>query len=475
MPIMDDRIEDQFRAIEGFATPGITAARRGMRPSWTSASAIMAENNLEDVDSVMSVAALMPLPANPIEPKQRDPRATRRGIVTYDNDDSPQQPDKPPTFPPAADVPFLPAPSSNMPYRDNLPSGWNIPQLVSLPMLEPDLTLSPGREQISARGTYSSASSVTSNAESRIRAKAGLLVGKEKGKEKNLASRSRFSGSRSRSPTSKHDSLQAHHVVLSPEQEHQSKRDVEDVLSRLEGHEPNYGNIRTRETNISFFSGENVPSDESVMPTTQFSARGSNRKTPITYFSSRGSRGAPATGFGSLYSPRHRDLQGKAPNKSYETPTRANGEINGAEVSSSIRSSVPITLFSSRRSATTPTLEPLDGEDNDDKDQLSLVGSVISVKATTAPVPAVAKRRELLHALSSDEDVETGGDTDTSPPPRIMPTREMSWEKASDDHYHGVPCVLCAYLFVCLSIHLSVCLFVCVCVHAHTDTHVSYI
>ena len=304
---------------------------------------------------------------------KRDPRATRRGVLTYD--DSPQ----------SADVPFLPKPG---------------PRPTQAP-LEPPTTLAvlphtvPDGSSLGLGLTLRPPSSKTG--ESHIRATAGQLV-RDKGKGPR---QDPLSGSAENTPRS----------LPSPEQERQSKQEVENVLSRLEGVCPRTIEVRVREDGAQ--SGDDA--ELQATPVTEFSTRSTSvRKTPITQFSSRWTRGARATGLGSLYSPRTRHSHGKD-----ET-----GEVNLTP-----RSAVPMIQFSSRRSSTTPTLEP-PAQINDDGPERwigsSTAPSVISVTSVAS------RKREMLHALSSDDEADA---TDAVSAPS-RPVSVVAW--SNGDQYEGM-------------------------------------
>ena len=438
----DIAIEDQFRVL--FDSPNVGAEESGRTMGSRVELKTHLATTLQDAEhnstpggigdrTESSVSSMVSAETPRQAAAQRDPRATRRGVVTYD--DSPQPPvnthaivatsgDRATRTTPraAADVPFLPEPGVS-------------------PMLEPASTLarSPPDDGRSTRSNRS-----TGSTDSRIRAKAGQLLG-EKEKERDGRSGAAVA-SRGSALVSKGDDWQTQsdnlpqinfldHIAVSPEQERQSKRDVEDVLSRLEGHPPNYSADKHRTTGKS---GEN---GLTPTPVTEFSTRSTagTRKTPITQFSSRGNRGTPA-GFGSLYSPRHRSLYStdglraaEAVKDSAMTPRLQ----SGVEMSTIPRSAVPVTQFSSRRSTPAPTLEPPGEDDIKDEDPERWLGSrppsVISVSSTTS---AAAKRRELLHALSSEEDADdTVFDEETSPPQRPS----AKWNGTDDDEcYQGM-------------------------------------
>ena len=302
---------------------------------------------------------------------KRDPRATRRGVLTYD--DSPQ----------SADVPFLPKPG---------------PRPTQAP-LEPPTTLAvlphtvPDGSSLGLGLTLRPPSSKTG--ESHIRATAGQLV-RDKGKGQR---QDPLSGSAENTPRS----------LPSPEQERQSKQDVENVLSRLEGVSPRTIEVCVRNNGTQSGDGAEVQ----ATPVTEFSTRSTSvRKTPITQFSSRWTRGARATGLGSLYSPRTRHSHGKD-----ET-----GEVNLTP-----RSAVPMTQFSSRRSSTTPTLEPPTQINGDGPERWigSGTASVISVTSVAS------KKREMLHALSSDDEADA---TTVSAPSR--PVSVVAWSDGGQ--YEGM-------------------------------------
>lgn len=304
---------------------------------------------------------------------KRDPRATRRGVVTYD--DSPQSS--------AADVPFLPKPGARPTQAP----------------LEPPTTLAvsphtvPDGSFLGLGLALRPPSSKTS--ESHIRATAGQLV-RDKGKGQR---QDPLSGSAENTPRS----------LPSPEQERQSKQDVENVLSRLEGVSPRTIEVCVRNNGTQSGDGAEVQ----ATPVTEFSTRStSGRKTPITQFSSRWTRGARATGLGSLYSPRTRHSHGKD-----ET-----GELNLTP-----RSAVPMTQFSSRRSSTTPTLEPPTQINGDGPERWigSGTASVISVTSVAS------KKREMLHALSSDDEADA---TTVSAPSR--PVSVVAWSDGGQ--YEGM-------------------------------------
>jgi len=449
--IVDDRdssIEDQFRALEGPHRVG-----RGT-PSTQAGAAAAAKRILggnasdDDAGPQRTRPDLLPVHAappnalgdrtessvsasatpRPEQEPRRDPRATRRGVVTYD--DSPHAPEKLPAaatataaLAQAADVPFLPKPGTR---PEQEAPDQHTPQPSSSPPLEPPTTLaiSPRTDRAGApfRGhsSASSASDASKSGESHIRAKAGQLVND---RDKSKGAREHPQSGSEDPPRAESGPLEVAHPkrqeVPSPEQERQSKQDVEDVLSRLEGHTPRTINGRLRD--------DDAPTGDSVefqaTPVTEFSVRSSSgRKTPITQFSSRATRGAPATGFGSLYSPRHRHSHGKSEMRAENA--------NGVELSTTPRSMVPITEFSSRRSSTTPTLEPPE-QNNDDGPKRWIGSGPPSVISVTSAASGASKKREMLHALSSDDDADA---TDTSPPSRAVSA--TAW--TNGDQYQGM-------------------------------------
>lgn len=268
----DETIEEQFRAIDGtpgasqpFSAPTLTpsnaafgnsAARRILdnlndtaepvsRPASTPVHGSMlgdrSESSFSSVVTPRSIALSLP-------DAKRDPRATRRGVVTYD--DSPQQPGRSPVFQPTSapastsspeissdvpkgntDVPFLPPPGT--PLKDDMYS----------PMLEPVQTMATPP---SPRSASPSSTASHTHTDGRIRAKAAQLVN-DSSKERGIANGTQAAPSVASSDAfvqdaaaagtgqglqappqlPRHSTSTSHHAVPSPEQERQSKRAVE--------------------------------------------------------------------------------------------------------------------------------------------------------------------------------------------------------------------------------------------------------
>jgi hypothetical protein len=381
----------------------------------------------------------------------RRPWKSRRGVVTYD--DSPQQPDKPPTFPATAahgridaqavlavwadgshqnqarpeandspDVPFLPAPKTRIEDAQGC-----TPTLISAPLETPStLAVSPARDPVASSST-----------ESHFRAKAARVVAERgmhpAGPSSAQPGSAQRAGGIGATPTpTRHDAGGI--VAPSPEQELHSKRSVEDVLSRLEGRTPDYANGKAEQKEAAV---------EVVLPVTQFSARSTPgaRKTPITQFSSRGAR-APATGFGSLYSPRQRHLTIRDANALEIAPGTGLGKTTQLKGESAASSS--LAQSSGRRSTTSSTpLVPPSADDDGEEGLEHWVGSrppsVISVASVASSTDAkiVAKRRELRHALSSDEGENDSGEEMSPSHTALANTGETGWESASDYQFHG--------------------------------------
>ena len=220
-------------------------------------------------------------------------------------------------------------------------------------------------------------------------------------------------------PFSAHTPVQPGIAVLSPEQERQSKRNVEDALSRLERRAPDHTE-----------GAGNTAEGEGFLPVTQYSTRGSTpsmRKTPITQFSARGAR-TPATGLGSLYSPRHRAWQVRDAKLAQGVEKSRHGGETSAQMSTTAGAlSVP----------------PCSDEDREvglERWVGSRPPSVISVASAASSTDAkiTAKRRELRHAMSSDDDDSASAAEMHTGRQALEYTREPGWESASDDQYQGM-------------------------------------
>ena len=416
----EDEIEGQFRALEGSGVARLDAPQlRDVKTEAGSERSVLQQNAIGDCSessvSNLTTPRSMASAVGSSVGLKKDRWATRPPVIPYDN-----ALEMPPAIESTVvDVPFLPPPDS---AKKKDPGGISMAALVSSPLLESTDSGRGHDKRAEPRSIYSSASSsAVSVTEARIRATAQQLVTEKAQSAKSSAAGTAVEENGGKiTPSTSLPAKVLRHItstpggsVPSPQQEWQSKRDVEEMLSRLEGHSPPHRSNHDQQT----FKPDLSPGDsETTVPVTEYSVRAGPglTETPVTRFSARGKR---TTGFSSLYSPRPR-----------HRASLENMAGNG-------QSTVPITQFSSR-SSPAARLEPLVVDDDSTPERpLALSAPPPKEWSVSKSVPGtgaskISQRRKMLNGLSSSDEDEVDKSEDELP--RKFYYREISSDDESE-------------------------------------------